>query len=368
MTHPASCASLVRRPVRDQVRALAVLALLFVAACTADPHHAAARSAPDSFSPLVKRVLPAVVNIAVTETISGNDVAAELPPELKDTPLGREFRRRFGNKHEQMQGAGSGFIVDASGIIVTNNHVVDHADKIVVLLVDGRQLPAHVLGTDELTDIAVIKIDSPGALTAVPWGDSRQVEVGDWILAAGNPFGLGGSVTAGIVSAEGRDLGSGPFDNFLQLDAPINPGNSGGPIFNMDGQVIGVSTAIVSPSGGSVGIGFAIPSEIVSNVVTNLLAHGSIARGWLGVSVEDVDKGGVIIAGVEHDGPALHAGVHAGDMVLALNGNHIDSARSLIRAVAAIPPGNVARLTVRRQGHEVELPITIGRRPPQSPG
>ena len=192
--------------------------------------------------------------------------------------------------------------------------------------------------------------------------------MGDWILAAGNPFGLGGSVTAGIVSAEGRDLGSGPFDNFLQLDAPINPGNSGGPIFNMDGQVIGVSTAIVSPSGGSVGIGFAIPSEIVSNVVANLRAHGSIERGWLGVSVEDAENGGVDHRRGGADGPALHAGVHAGDMVLALNGDHIDSARSLIRAVAAMPPGNIVHLTVRRQGHEVEMPVTIGRRPPQSPG
>ena len=157
-------------------------------------------------------------------------------------------------------GAGSGFIIDPSGVIVTNNHVVDHADKIVVSLTDGRQLPANVLGSDELTDVAVIKVDAPDPLPSVTWGDSRQVEVGDWILAAGNPFGLGGSVTAGIVSAEGRDLGSGPFDNFLQLDAPINPGNSGGPVFNMDGQVIGVTTAIVSPTGGSVGIGFAIPS------------------------------------------------------------------------------------------------------------
>jgi serine protease Do len=369
MTQPASCASLARRPLRDQVRILAVTALLLMAACTAAPYGAVARSAPDSFSPLVKRVLPAVVNIAVTETVSGNDVAADLPPELRDTPLGREFRRRFGNRHEQMMGAGSGFIIDPSGVIVTNNHVVDHADKIVVFLVDGRQLPAHVLGTDELTDVAVIKIDAPAALASVPWGDSRQVEVGDWILAAGNPFGLGGSVTAGIVSAEGRDLGSGPFDNFLQLDAPINPGNSGGPIFNMDGQVIGVSTAIVSPSGGSVGIGFAIPSEIVSSVVANLRAHGSIERGWLGVSVEDAENsGGVVIDGVEHDGPALHAGVHAGDMVLTLNGDHIDSARSLIRAVAAMPPGSLVHLTVRRQGHEVELSITIGRRPPQSAG
>jgi serine protease Do len=352
--------------LRDQVRALTVIAMLLMAACTAAPGGAVARSAPDSFAPLVKRVLPAVVNIAVTETVSGNDVAAELPPELRDTPIGREFRRRFGNKHQQMQGAGSGFIIDASGVIVTNNHVVDHADKIIVSLVDGRQLPAHVLGIDDLTDVAVIKIDAPAALPHVTWGDSRQVEVGDWILAAGNPFGLGGSVSAGIVSAEGRDLGSGPFDNFLQLDAPINPGNSGGPIFNMDGQVIGVSTAIVSPSGGSVGVGFAIPSEIVSSVVSNLLAHGTIVRGWLGVSVEDLDKGGVIIAGVEHDGPALHAGVHPGDQVLALNGDHIDTARSLIRAVAAVAPGNVVRLTVRRQGHEVELPIAIGRRPPQA--
>ena len=343
MTQPASCASLARRPLREQARALTVLIVLLVAACTAAPLDARARSAPESFSPLVKRVLPAVVNIAVTETVTGNDVAAELPPELKDTPLGREFRRRFGNKHEQMMGAGSGFIIDPSGIIVTNNHVVDHADKIVVSLTDGRQLPAHVLGTDELTDIAVIKIDAPAALPAVAWGDSRQVE--------------------------GRDLGSGPFDNFLQLDAPINPGNSGGPIFNMDGQVIGVSTAIVSPSGGSVGIGFAIPSEIVSNVVASLRAHGSIERGWLGVSVEDAENGGgVVVAGVERSGPALRAGVHAGDVVMALNGDHIDSARSLIRAVAATPPGNTVRLTVRREGHEVELPVTIALRPPETPG
>jgi serine protease Do len=368
MTQPASSASHARRPVRDQVRALTVVALLLVAACTAAPGGAVARAAPDSFAPLVRRVLPAVVNIAVTETVSGNDITADIPPELRDTPLGREFRRRFGNRHEQMMGAGSGFIIDPSGVIVTNNHVVDHADKIVVSLVDGRQVPARVLGTDELTDIAVIKIDAPAPLASVPWGDSREVEVGDWVLAAGNPFGLGGSVTAGIVSAEGRDLGSGPFDNFLQLDAPINPGNSGGPIFNMAGQVIGVSSAIVSPSGGSVGIGFAIPSEIVSDVVGKLRAHGSIERGWLGVSVEDSDNGGVVIAGVEHDGPALHAGVHTGDRVLALNGSHIDSARSLIRAVAAIPPGNLAHLTVQRQGHDIELPITIGRRPPETPG
>jgi serine protease Do len=363
MTRLQRSAARAHRTLRDQYRTVAIAAVLLLAACTAAPYHADARPAPDSFAPLVKRVLPAVVNIAVTETISGNDVAAELPPELRNTPLGREFRRRFGNHHEQMMGAGSGFIIDPSGVIVTNNHVVDHADKIVVSLADGRQFPARVLGTDEPTDVAVIKIDAPSRLASVDWGNSRQVEVGDWILAAGNPFGLGGSVTAGIVSAEGRDLGSSPFDQFLQLDAPINPGNSGGPIFNMDGQVIGVSTAIVSPSGGSVGIGFAIPAATVRNVVDQLLAHGSIARGWLGVSVEDAPSGGVLIAGVEHNSPALRAGVHAGDMVVALNGDHIDSARNLIRSVAGMPPGQYVHLTVRRQGRDIELPITIGRRP-----
>ena len=261
----------IRSPQSDVLAAVCphrlILGLaLLASACSSND--ASARAAPDSLAPLVKKVLPAVVNIAVTETMSGGDMLSELPPELRDTPLGREFRRRFGNRREQVAGAGSGFIIDPSGIIVTNNHVVDHADKIVVSLTDGRQLPAVVMGRDELTDIAVIKVKTNEALPSVTWGDSRKAEVGDWILAAGNPFGLGGSVSVGIISAEGRDLGSGPFDNFLQLDAPINPGNSGGPVFNMDGQVIGVSSVIVSPTGASVGIGFAIPSEAVSRTVT----------------------------------------------------------------------------------------------------
>src|SRR6202166_738924 len=283
---------------------------LLASACSPQP--AIARAAPESLAPLVKKVLPAVVNIAITETVSGGDMLTELPPELRDTPLGREFRRRFGNRHEQVAGAGSGFIIDPSGIIVTNNHVVDHADKITVSLTDGRQLPATVIGRDELTDVAVIRVKSNEALPSVPWGDSRKAEVGDWILAAGNPFGLGGSVSVGIISAEGRDLGSGPFDNFLQLDAPINPGNSGGPVFNMDGQVIGVSSVIVSPTRASVGIGFAIPSEIVNPVIRKLVASGRIERGWLGVSVEDRDEG-VLIATVDQSGPAARAGVHVGD-------------------------------------------------------
>ena len=297
---------------------------LLAAACSPQP--ASARAAPESLAPLVKKVLPAVVNIAVTETVSGGDMLSELPPELRDTPLGREFRRRFGNRHEQVAGAGSGFIIDPSGIIVTNNHVVDHADKIVVSLTDGRQLPATVLGRDELTDVAVIKVKSNEALPSVPWGDSRKAEVGDWILAAGNPFGLGGSVSVGIISAEGRDLGSGPFDNFLQLDAPINPGNSGGPVFNMDGagdrrefgdrlahRRLGRHRLRHPQRGGQ-------PHR------AQLLAKGSIERGWLGVSVEDRDDG-VTIASLDRNGPAAKAGIRVGDVVVAINGD-----RSTVRA------------------------------------
>ncbi len=253
-------------------------------------------------------------------------------------------------------------MIDPSGIIVTNNHVVGRAERIVVSLTNGHQYPAKLIGQDPLTDIAVIKVVTNEPLLAVTWGDSRRMQVGDWILSAGNPFGLGGSVTVGIVSAEGRDLGSGPFDNFLQLDAPINPGNSGGPVFNMDGQVIGVSSVIVSPTGASVGIGFAIPSETVSQVVRQLLAKGTIERGWLGVSVED-QEGGVLISAVDRTGPAARAGVRAGDAVMAINGETVTSSRGLIRAVAAVTPGESARLTVRRQGQTMDFPVVVGLRP-----
>ncbi len=345
-------------------RGLALCAAVLVAGWGAA---ALGRSSPESLAPLVKKVLPAVVNIAVTETVQGSDAAPGLPPELKDTPLEREFKRRFGNKREKVDGAGSGFIIDPTGIIVTNNHVVDHADKITVSLTDGRQLPARVLGRDELTDVAVIKVQSNEALPSVTWGDSRKAEVGDWILAAGNPFGLGGSVSVGIISAQGRDLGSGPFDNFLQIDAPINPGNSGGPVFNMDGQVIGVSSVIVSPTGASVGIGFAIPSDTVTRIVAQLLAKGSIERGWLGVSVDDRDSG-VTIAGMDRNGPAARSGIRTGDVVLAVNGERIATSRGLIRAVAGVAPGNSARLTVRRAGREMEIPVNVGRRPTDNQG
>lgn len=323
-------------------------------------------SGPFSFAPLVRRVSPAVVNITVTE--GSGPSAAAMPPELRGTPFEKQFRERFRNRREQIQGAGSGFIIDATGLIVTNNHVVGRADKIIVALADGTELPAKLIGTDDLTDIAVIRITAPVALPFVSWGDSNAVEVGDWILAAGNPFGLGSSVTAGIVSARGRDLSTGPFDDFLQIDAPINPGNSGGPTFNMAGEVVAVNTAIVSPTGGSVGIGFAVPSEIARAIVRELLERGRIDRGWLGVSVQDLARGvagkGVIIAGVERAGPGARAGLRATDVVLAVNGDRVDTPRSLIRAVAATAPGGSIRLSVRRAGQTIELPVTVGRRPP----
>jgi serine protease Do len=345
---------------------------------------ACARMAGDSFAPLVKKVQPAVVNIAVTEEINNGDALAELPPELKNTPFGKQFLQRLRKHHEEAMGAGSGFVIDPSGIIVTNVHVVGGASRIVVSLSDGTELPARVVGIDELTDIAVIKVTTTHPLVAVPWGDSRLMEVGDWILAAGNPFGLGGSVTAGIISARGRDIGAGPFDNFLQLDAPINPGNSGGPTFNMQGQVVGVNTAIVSPSGGSVGIGFAIPSEVAAPIVAELRAKGHIDRGWLGVSVADpgaaegepgadaplagVHPAGVTISAVARNSPAARAGLVPGDLIEAVNGEHIETALGLIRAIAATQPGEVAHLLLRRHGRRLDVPVTVGRRPDNMAG
>ena len=363
------------------MRPIFLVAALLLSGC-ADPVNAQGTSTPlraalPSLAPLVKRVVPSVVNIAVTESV-GSDGDAQLPPALKGTPLEKQFRDRLRSRREQVQGAGSGFVIDPSGIIVTNNHVVGHADRIIVSLSNGTELPAKVLGTDELTDIAVIKVDGAPSLPAVTWGDSHNVEVGDWILAAGNPFGLGSSVSAGIVSARGRDIGAGPFDDFLQIDAPINPGNSGGPTFNLEGQVIAVNTAIVSPTGGSVGIGFAIPSEIVQPIVAELLSKGHIDRGWLGVAVQDVPRPnpgdthsrspGVAIASVDRAGPAAHSGLQPGDIVTAVNDNSVESAHDLIKAVSASPPGSAVKLTVKRKGQTMSVPVTVGRRPSEGNG
>ncbi len=350
--------------------AIAGLSALAITGCTAATQtpFGAGGMAPFSFAPLVKRVVPAVVNISVTEGQAPGEPII-VPPELRGTPFEKQFRQRFRGRREQIQGAGSGFIIDASGVIVTNNHVVGHADKIIVSLADGTELTAQLIGSDDLTDIAVIRVTSATKLPFVTWGDSRAVEIGDWILAAGNPFGLGSSVTAGIVSARGRDIGTGPFDDFLQIDAPINPGNSGGPTFNMAGEVIAVNTAIVSPTGGSVGIGFAVPSEIAQKIVADLRDKGRIDRGWLGVSVEEMPghlpgTNGVRIAGIDRHGPASRAGLRTGDVVEALNGDRVETTRGLIRAVAATAPGGSVRLTLRRNGETMDVPVVVGRRPP----
>jgi len=328
------------------------------------------RTGPISFAPLVRRIVPTVVNIAVTQPVDEAADKGHVPQALRGTPLERQYRDRMRRKPEEMLGAGSGFVIDPSGIIVTNFHVVGGADRITVSFSDGTELPAKRIGVDEPTDIAVIAVRPTHKLASAHWGDSRRLQVGDWVLAAGNPFGLGSSVTAGIVSARSRDIGAGPFDDFLQLDAPINPGNSGGPSFDMNGQVIALNTAIVSPTGGSVGIGFGIPSEIVAPIVEALRLHGHIDRGWLGVTLQDAPDphGGVAIVALDRAGPAMKAGLRPGDEVSSINGDKVDSSRTLIRAVAAAVPGSSVVLSITRKGHAMKVPVVVGTRPAESSG
>ncbi len=347
-------------------RALFVSAAAMAATTTACAQRGAATgSTLPSFAPLVRAVMPTVVNISVVER-SGSG-AEDVPPEFRGTPMEKQWRERQRRSPRPVQGQGSGFIIDPSGFVVTNNHVVRSARTIAVSLSDGTEMQARLVGADDLTDLALLKIDAPRTLPAARWGDSKVLEPGDWVLAAGNPFGLGGTVTAGIVSARGRDIGAGPYDDFLQIDASINPGNSGGPVFNQEGEVVGVNTAIVSPSGGSVGIGFAVPSEIAQRIIGELRRSGSIQRGWLGVSVRDIASDspsrGVAVEAVEPGSPAARAGVRPGDIVLAVNGDRTDTSRSLVRSVAAIPPGQTARLSLTRQGRPREVSVEVGRRP-----
>ncbi|MDI2090551.1 S1C family serine protease [Commensalibacter oyaizuii] len=322
-------------------------------------------SGPLTFSPLVKKVVPAVVNIAVLQDVPVKpQKRTKIPPSLKGTPFEKEFRQRQHEQRQKITEAGSGFIIDPSGIIVTNTHVIGDSDDITVSLMDGTQLPATVIGSDSLTDIAVIKVNSKKPLPHVQWGDSKKVEVGDWILAAGNPFGLGSSVTAGIVSARGRDIGSGPFDDFLQLDAPMNPGNSGGPSFNLAGQVVALNTAIVSPTGSSVGIGFGIPSEIVAPIVTQLCKTGFIDRGWLGVTLEDDNHhNGVKITDIDKNSPAYNAKIRVGDRIEMIDAQHVDTVRTFMKTVAIAHPGSILQLKIKRNKRSLTLPVTVGHRP-----
>src|SRR5579864_4185748 len=345
-----------------------------------------------SFAPLVKRVLPILVNISVTEKSGANVASDQLPESFRGTPFEDLLRRFFDENgggrldpHRFFQGPGeegsvqrialgSGFIIDPSGIIVTNNHVVGEAGKVEIILQDNSKYPAKIIGRDPRTDIAVLKIAADKPLPYVAFGDSGSMQVGDWVVAVGNPFGLGGSVTTGIISARGRDIHSGQFDDFLQIDAPINRGNSGGPTFNLDGQVVGINTAIYSPNGGSVGIGFAIPSNVAKHIVAELEAHGKVTRGWLGVQIQQVTPAiaaslglhgeqGALVAVVTPGGPGAKAGLKQGDVILTFNGSEVKQLRDLPRLVSALAPGATDPLTVWRNGEANELHVTLGEAP-----
>ena len=340
------------------------------------------------FADLVHAVRPAVVNVQVTRAIrpAAGSYTWRAPPgmELPEHFHGfRHFRRmpgvpgRHGPGVPRAEGVGSGFVIDASGLIVTSHHVVKGADTVTVTLHDGRKLEARVAGADPKTDLALIEIDAGEALPAVEFGDSDATRVGDWVVAVGNPFGLGGTVTAGIVSARGRDIGSGPYDDYLQLDAPINRGSSGGPLFDRGGRVVGVNTAIFSPTGGNVGIGFAIPANVARPVVESLRAEGRVERGWLGVAVQGVDETlaealgldeakGALVASVMADGPAARAGLRPGDVIVSFAGEPIDTMKDLPRIVAERDSGAEVAIEVRRDGRDETLTATIGTQEPES--
>ncbi len=331
--------------------------------------------APFSFADLVERVAPAVVTVTVEQNV--NPAAAQFDPSDLPEPF-RQFFQQFGQGHQFTQphksvSMGSGFIIDKSGYIVTNNHVVENAKKITIKLKDGREFTATLIGTDAATDVALLKINSGGVLPTVEFGDDRQARVGDWVIAVGNPFGLSNTVTAGIISSIGRDVGNGPYTDYIQIDAPINRGNSGGPTFNIQGQVIGMNSMIYSPSGGSVGIGFAIPASTIHDVVAQLQAHGHVSRGWLGVEIQSVtpeiassegvkDAKGAIVASVVPGSPAAKAGFSQGDIVLAINGKSVEDSRDLSRRVAAIPAGATASFTVIHDGNQKTLKAQIAPR------
>ncbi|MDE2465369.1 MAG: Do family serine endopeptidase, partial [Alphaproteobacteria bacterium] len=327
--------------------------------------------APFSFADLVERVAPSVVTVTVDEKMKAQ-------PKLPEQAIPAPFRKFFREMpHAQPSIAmGSGFIIDSSGDIVTNNHVVENARKITVKLKDGRKFVAKLLGTDPATDIALLKINAGKPLPAVQFANDRNVRVGDWVVAVGDPFGLSNTVTAGIVSSLGRSIGIGDYTDYIQIDAPINRGNSGGPAFDIEGKVIGMNTMIYSPSGGSVGIGFAIPSSTIHSIVAQLKAHGKVSRGWLGVEIQDFtpdmaasigkpDLSGAIIAKVLPSSPASQAGFRQGDVVMAINGRSIRDSRALTRQVANIPAGQQARFTILRAGKTYTLTARIALRQPQ---
>jgi serine protease Do len=342
---------------------------------------------PASFADIVDRVKSSVVAVKVkmVETADASDGGSSNVPQLQPGDPLEKFFKRFGGEglpfqfrspqqqRRSGQALGSGFIISSDGYVVTNNHVVEHASDVTLTLDDGRTVAAKVVGSDKKTDLALLKITEGGNFPHVDFA-SKEPRIGDWVLAVGNPFGLGGTVTAGIVSARGRDIGAGPYDDFLQIDAPVNRGNSGGPTFDTQGNVVGVNTAIYSPSGGSVGIGFAIPAEVAKDVVASLKDKGSVARGWIGVQIQPVSpeiadslnlKGtkGALVAETQSGSPAAAAGIKSGDVIVAVNGDRIDGPRELARRIAALGPEKKVDLTYVREGGEKTANVRLGTLP-----
>ena len=355
------------------ISAFAALLAVLIVAPGVSP--AVARGAPDSFADLAERLSPAVVNISTSQVLDPGNMAIPGVPE--DSPLNDFFdefmeQQQGQARPQRVQSLGSGFLIDPKGIVVTNNHVIEGADKIEVTFIDGTTLPATVKGADPKTDLAVLEIKSDKTLPYVELGDSDHIRVGDWVIAIGNPFGLGGSVTAGIVSALNRDIHAGNYDDFIQTDAAINRGNSGGPLFDMDGRVIGVNSAIISPSGASVGIGFAVPTSTVKPVVDQIMKYGETRRGWIGVRIQSVTPEiadslglgvarGALVAGVSPDGPAAAAGIETGDIVLAFDGRTISAMRDLPRVVAEATIGSTVDIQLFRDGETLTRKIEVAR-------
>lgn len=361
--------------MKSKIKYLYALTALFVFVISGT---AQAAETPESFSDLAERLLPTVVNVSTTQAMPELDQEniPQFPPGSPFEDFFKEFfeRHQDGPQRQQSRPSslGSGFVIDAeNGYIVTNNHVIRDAEEIKIILQDDTTLDAELVGTDDKTDIAVLKVSTDKKLVAAGWGNSDKARVGSWVIAIGNPFGLGGTVTAGIVSARQRDINAGPYDDFIQTDASINRGNSGGPMFDMDGNVIGVNTAIFSPSGGSVGIGFAVPSNLAKGVVEQLIKYGKTKRGWLGVRIQVVtdeiaeslalkDAHGALVASVTPKGPAEKAGIKAGDIILNFNGKKIDSMRNLPRIVADTDVGDKVPVTLWREKSEKTVSVQLG--------
>jgi serine protease Do len=342
----------------------------FLALLAATP--AWARPAPDSFADLANKLLPSVVNISTSQTLKApsQNTMPQLPPGSPLEDLFKNFLGPKSNTPRHVTSLGSGFIIDPSGYVVTNNHVIEDSDQITVSLQDGTQMPAKVVGRDTKTDLALLKVQSKKPLPATHFGDSEKARIGDWVIAIGDPFGIGSTVTAGIISARNRNINAGPYDDFIQTDAPINRGNSGGPLFDMDGNVIGINSQIYTPSGGSVGIGFAIPANLAREVVGQLRQFGSARRGWIGVRIQgltsEIAEGlglpttqGALVAGVTEGGPAAKSGVVNGDLITTFDGKSVPDDRALPRIVADTPIGKTVNMDLLRKGRKQTVKITV---------